>query len=137
MKKTETEAVMRPSRFVGMARVGMTISIITSMLVILLYSLLSPLLPARTDASWPLAVVCSGYVLLAAVTVGFLLSGIALAGITRYGRKAKVKELDFGDKFDWAGNHAFQSGRLRLSANGAWLFCTVNGGIRCVATGLN
>jgi len=50
---------------------------------------------------------------------------------------AKIKELDFGDKFDWTGNHAFQSGRLRTSANGAWLFCTVNGGIRCVATGVN
>jgi hypothetical protein len=121
MKETETEAVMRPSRFVGMARVSMTISIITSMLVILFYSLLSPLLPARTDSSWPIAVVCSGYVLLTAVAK----------------TEAKVRELDFGDKFDRAGNHAFQSGRLRLSVNGAWLFCTVNGGIRCVATGLN
>jgi hypothetical protein len=49
----------------------------------------------------------------------------------------KVKELDFGDRFEWAGNHAFQAGRLRLSADGAWLFCTVNDGIRYVATGLN
>ena len=48
----------------------------------------------------------------------------------------KAKELDFGDKFEWT-NRAFESGRLRLSADGAWLFCTVNGGIRYVATGLN
>jgi hypothetical protein len=47
----------------------------------------------------------------------------------------RLKELDFGDKFNWA-NRAFESGRLRLSADGAWLFCTVNGGIRCAATGL-
>lgn len=87
MKETETDHVVRPSGFVGMARVGMTISIITSMLVILFYSVLSPMLPARTDASWPRAIIYLAYALLAAVTAGFLLSGFSLTGITRYGRK--------------------------------------------------
>jgi hypothetical protein len=47
-----------------------------------------------------------------------------------------VKELDFGDKFDWIGNHAFQRGRLRMSSDGKFIFCTVQGGVRYAETGL-
>lgn len=41
----------------------------------------------------------------------------------------KIKELDFGDKFKKT-NRAYQWGRLRISHDGAWLFCTVDGGVR-------
>jgi hypothetical protein len=49
---------------------------------------------------------------------------------------AKVKELDFGSKFEWRGGKAFEDGRLRMSNDGALLFCTVMGGIRYMETGL-
>jgi len=60
------------------------------------------------------------------------ISTIAVYETTNY---TMVKELDFGDKFDWIGNHAFQAGRLRLSSDGKFIFCTVQGGIRYAETG--
>jgi len=47
----------------------------------------------------------------------------------------KVKELDFGDKFQPI-NKGFQSGRLRVSSDGTLVFCTVNGGVRYAKTEL-
>ena len=47
-----------------------------------------------------------------------------------------VKELDLGTKFGWIGNHPFQEGRLRLSSDGKYVFCTAPGGIRYAETGL-
>jgi DNA-binding beta-propeller fold protein YncE len=48
----------------------------------------------------------------------------------------KVKEFDFGEKFEWTGGHAYESGRLRLSNDGSLLFCTVRSGVSWVKTGL-
>jgi hypothetical protein len=47
-----------------------------------------------------------------------------------------VKELEVGTMLEWNGNHAFKDGRLRLSSDGKFVFCTVTGGIRCAETGL-
>lgn len=63
-------------------------------------------------------------------------AGTSLLSVYDTATMAKVKELDFGDPFSWIGNHAFQAGRLRLSQDGKYIFCTVNGGIRCAETGL-
>lgn len=60
-------------------------------------------------------------------------STIAAYETTNY---TMVKELDFGEPFEWIGNHAFQRGRLRLSGDGKYVFCTVSGGIRYAETGL-
>ena len=49
---------------------------------------------------------------------------------------SNVKEFDFGDQFGWVGNHAYQTGRLKLSQDGKYIFCTVSGGIRYAETGL-
>jgi hypothetical protein len=48
----------------------------------------------------------------------------------------KVKELEFGQDFKWVGGRAFQEGRLRISNDGALLFCTVEGGVRLAQTDL-
>ena len=61
------------------------------------------------------------------------ISTIAVYETTTY---TMVKELDFGDKFGWMGNQAFKQGRLRLSSDGKFIFCTVQGGVRCAETGL-
>jgi hypothetical protein len=61
------------------------------------------------------------------------ISTIAVYETTTY---TMVKELDFGDKFGWVGNRAFKQGRLRLSSDGKFIFCTVQGGVRCAETGL-
>jgi len=63
-------------------------------------------------------------------------AGTAAIAVYETANYTKVKQLDFGEKFDWTGNHAFQRGRLRLSGDGMWLFCTVNGGVRYAETGL-
>jgi hypothetical protein len=61
------------------------------------------------------------------------ISTIAVYETTNY---TKVKDLDFGERFEWPGQHAFQSGRLRLSSDGKFVFCTVQGGVRYAETGL-
>ena len=48
----------------------------------------------------------------------------------------KAKELDFSFEFQWSGGNAFEEGRLRISDDGSLLFCTVQGGIRYLPTGL-
>jgi hypothetical protein len=63
-------------------------------------------------------------------------AGISTIAVYETATYTMVKELDFGDKFEWVGNHAFQRGRLRLSSDGKFIFCTVQGGIRCAETGL-
>ena len=63
-------------------------------------------------------------------------AGISTIAVYETANYTKVKELDFGDKFEWVGNHAFQRGRLRLSSDGKFIFCTVQGGVRCAETGL-
>jgi hypothetical protein len=63
-------------------------------------------------------------------------AGISTIAVYETATYTMVKELDFGDKFEWVGNHAFQRGRLRLSSDGKFVFCTVQGGIRCAETGL-
>ena len=63
-------------------------------------------------------------------------AGISTIAVYETATYTKVKELDFGDKFEWVGNHAFQRGRLRLSSDGKFIFCTVQGGVRCAETGL-
>jgi len=45
-----------------------------------------------------------------------------------------VKELDFGVPLAGNGNHAFNEGRLRLSEDGKFIFCTVPGGVRYAET---
>jgi hypothetical protein len=45
-----------------------------------------------------------------------------------------VKELEFGVPLAGDGCHAFREGRLRLSGDGAFIFCTVPGGVRCAET---
>lgn len=45
---------------------------------------------------------------------------------------APARELDFGRPFAAIGNHAFVAGRLRLSPDGRFIFCTVPGGVRYV-----
>jgi hypothetical protein len=62
--------------------------------------------------------------------------GTSLLSVYDTATMSKVKELDFGDQFGWIGNHAYQTGRLKLSQDGKYIFCTVNGGIRCAETGL-
>ena len=63
-------------------------------------------------------------------------AGISTIAVYETATYTMVKELDFGDKFEWGGNHAFQRGRLRLSSDGKFIFCTVQGGIRYAETGL-
>lgn len=63
-------------------------------------------------------------------------AGISTIAVYETATYTEVKELDFGDKFEWVGNHAFQRGRLRLSSDGKFVFCTVQGGVRCAETGL-
>jgi hypothetical protein len=63
-------------------------------------------------------------------------AGSPMVMIYETGGFTKVKDLDFGERFESPGLQAFQNGRLRLSADGAWVFCTVSGGIRYAATGL-
>jgi hypothetical protein len=63
-------------------------------------------------------------------------AGISTIAVYETANYTMVKELDFGDKFDWIGNHAFQEGRLRLSSDGKFIFCTVQGGVRFAETGL-
>ena len=43
--------------------------------------------------------------------------------------------VDFGEPFEWS-DHAFGSGRLKISPDGFYVFCTVKGGIRYTETGL-
>ena len=45
-----------------------------------------------------------------------------------------VAEFETGQDFVWNGLHAFVQGRLRISTDGALLFCTVNDGVRCFET---
>ena len=47
---------------------------------------------------------------------------------TRLGRM--VAWYDLGDVFDWAGNGAYQPGRLKLSADGSLLMALAPGGVR-------
>jgi hypothetical protein len=63
-------------------------------------------------------------------------AGISTIAVLETAGYTKVKELDFGGKFEWNGNHAFESGRLHLSSDGKFIFCTVPGGIRYAETGL-
>ena len=63
-------------------------------------------------------------------------AGISTIAVYETATYTKVKELDFGDIFEGVGNHAFQRGRLRLSSDGKFIFCTVQGGVRCAETGL-
>jgi hypothetical protein len=63
-------------------------------------------------------------------------AGISTIAVYETATYTKVKEFDFGDRFEWVGNHAFQRGRLRLSSDGKFIFCTVQGGIRYAETGL-
>jgi len=63
-------------------------------------------------------------------------AGTSLLGVYDSSTMTRVKDLDFGDPFGWVGNHAFQSGRLRVSQDGKYLFCTVSGGVRGAETGL-
>lgn len=63
-------------------------------------------------------------------------AGTSLVSVYSTANYLKVKDLDFGEQFDWVGNQAFKSGRLRLSQDGKYLFCTVNGGVRYAETGL-
>jgi hypothetical protein len=63
-------------------------------------------------------------------------AGTSLLSVYDTTTMSKVKELDFGDPFGWIGNHAYQTGRLKLSPDGRYIFCTVTGGIRYVETGL-
>jgi hypothetical protein len=63
-------------------------------------------------------------------------AGTSLLSVYDTTTMSKVKELDFGDPFGWIGNHAYQTGRLKLSPDGKYIFCTVNGGIRYTETGL-
>jgi hypothetical protein len=48
----------------------------------------------------------------------------------------RAKDLDFGYQFQWRGGNAFEEGRLRISDDGSLLFCTVQGGVRYMQTGL-
>jgi hypothetical protein len=48
-----------------------------------------------------------------------------------------LERIDFSDTFEHTGNHAFVNGRLRTSQDGAWLFCTVKGGVCYVRPKLN
>lgn len=43
---------------------------------------------------------------------------------------APIEDYDFENDFDYTGNWAFQSGRLKMSRDGTLLFCTVDGGVR-------
>jgi hypothetical protein len=49
---------------------------------------------------------------------------------------AKAKQLNFGSQFHWTGGNGFEEGRLRISKDGALLFCSVPGGVRYMETGL-
>ncbi|HEX9047425.1 MAG TPA: DUF4190 domain-containing protein [Verrucomicrobiae bacterium] len=46
----------------------------------------------------------------------------------------KVKDLELGERLD--SDKTLGQGRLHLSSDGKYIFCTVNGGIRCLETGL-
>ena len=63
-------------------------------------------------------------------------AGTSLLSVYDTTTLSKVKELDLGDPFVWIGNHAYQTGRLKFSQDGKYVFCTVTGGIRCAETGL-
>jgi WD40 repeat protein len=41
----------------------------------------------------------------------------------------ELDRMDVGVPFESTGNRAFVQGRLRMSQDGSWLFCTVNGGV--------
>jgi len=69
--------------------------------------------PSKIDekkpSAWP--IIRSGFCFLAR-------AGISTIAVYETATYTMVKELDFGDKFEWVGNHAFQRGRLRLSSDG-------------------
>jgi hypothetical protein len=46
----------------------------------------------------------------------------------------QVAEFETGQDFGWNSLRAFEQGRLRISSDGALLFCTVNDGVRCFET---
>ena len=62
-------------------------------------------------------------------------AGTSLVSVYDTSNFSKVKSLDFGEPFEWS-DHAFGSGRLKISPDGFYVFCTVKGGIRYTETGL-
>jgi hypothetical protein len=58
-------------------------------------------------------------------------SGTSLVSVYETGQYARVKDIDMGEPFD-SNNRAFQTGRLKVSPDGKYLFCTVRGGVRWV-----
>jgi hypothetical protein len=62
-------------------------------------------------------------------------AGTSLVSVYETGQYTHVKDIDLGEPFERNSN-AFQSGRLKLSPDGKYLFCTVRGGVRCVELGL-
>jgi hypothetical protein len=62
--------------------------------------------------------------------VFFPWAGSSLVQVYDTNTLTKVAEYDFESPFSTNGNHAFVSGRLRLSRNGSLLLASVDGGVR-------
>jgi len=60
--------------------------------------------------------------------------GTSLISVYETAHFAKVKELDFGSRFNWTSS-GYQTGRMKFSPDGKYIFCTVNGGVRYAETG--
>jgi len=63
-------------------------------------------------------------------------SGSSVVSVFETTAFTRIKQFEFGKPFEWTGNRAFQQGRLRISSDGKLLFCTAEGGVRCVETEL-
>lgn len=50
-------------------------------------------------------------------------------GVYKRSSMAEIKRLTVPAQFGWVGNHAFGEGRIKISADGTVLLCTVPGGV--------